>query len=43
MPVMLLTREDVERWLAGTLEEALELQKPAHDAAVAIRKEQVAA
>jgi putative SOS response-associated peptidase YedK len=43
MPVMLLTREDVERRLAGTLEEALELQKPAHDAAVAIRKEQVAA
>jgi putative SOS response-associated peptidase YedK len=43
MPVLLMTAEDVERWLAGTLEEALELQKPADDAAVAVRKEKVAA
>jgi putative SOS response-associated peptidase YedK len=43
MPVMLMTTEDVERWLTGTLEEALELQRPANDAAVVVRKETVAA
>ena len=29
MPVMLLTTEDVKRWLYGTVADALELQKPA--------------
>jgi putative SOS response-associated peptidase YedK len=43
MPVMLMTAADVERWLTGTLDEALELQKPAADAAVVVRKEKVAA
>jgi hypothetical protein len=43
MPVMLMTAADVERWLTGTLDEALELQKPAADAAVFIREEKVAA
>ena len=37
------TKEDVERWLTGTLDEALELQRPADDAAIVIRKEKVAA
>ena len=36
MPVMLMTPEDVDRWLTGTLEEALELQKPANDEAIVI-------
>src|SRR5438105_4681246 len=31
MPVMLMTAEDVEVWLNGTLEEALKLQKPRAD------------
>jgi putative SOS response-associated peptidase YedK len=43
MPVMLMTAADVERWLTGTLDEALELQKPAADEAVVVRKEKVAA
>jgi putative SOS response-associated peptidase YedK len=43
MPVMLMTAADVERWLTGTLDEALELQRPADDAAIVIRKERVAA
>jgi hypothetical protein len=34
MPVMLMTADDVEHWLTGTVEEALELQKPASDTAV---------
>jgi hypothetical protein len=37
------TKEDVERWLTGTLDKALELQRPADDAAIVIRKERVAA
>ena len=36
MPVMLMTEADVERWLEGTPEEALELQKPAPDDAIVI-------
>jgi putative SOS response-associated peptidase YedK len=31
MPVMLMTAEDVDVWLNGTLEEALRLQKPQPD------------
>jgi putative SOS response-associated peptidase YedK len=31
MPVLLMTAEDVEGWLNGTLEEALKLQKPQPD------------
>ena len=31
MPVMLMTAEDVDMWLNGTLEEALKLQKPQPD------------
>lgn len=34
MPVLLMTPSDVDRWLGGTLEEALELQKPADDQAI---------
>lgn len=34
MPVILMTPDDVDRWLTGTLEEALELQKPAEDGAI---------
>ena len=34
MPVMLMTPADVERWLDGTAEEALELQRPAPDDAI---------
>jgi putative SOS response-associated peptidase YedK len=37
MPVMLMTREDVERWLAGTVDEALALQKPANDEAIMVQ------
>ena len=40
---MLMTREDVERWLTGTIDEALVLQQPATDAAVVVQKEKVAA
>ena len=36
MPVMLMTAEDVDVWLNGTLEEALKLQKPANDEAIVI-------
>jgi len=36
MPVMLLTAEDVDVWLNGTLEEALKLQKPQPDDALVI-------
>jgi putative SOS response-associated peptidase YedK len=36
MPVMLMTAQDVEVWLTGTLEEALKLQKPQPDEAVVI-------
>lgn len=36
MPVMLTTEADVERWLEGTPEEALELQKPADDSAIIV-------
>jgi len=34
MPVLLMTPADVERWLEGTAEEALELQKPSPDDAI---------
>jgi putative SOS response-associated peptidase YedK len=34
MPVLLMTPADVERWLMGTPEEALELQKPAASDAI---------
>ena len=38
MPVMLMTREDVDRWLrGGSLEDALAVQKPAPDDAIVIR------
>jgi putative SOS response-associated peptidase YedK len=43
MPVMLMTSEDIERWLTGTMDEALELQKPANDDAVVMTTEKVAA
>jgi putative SOS response-associated peptidase YedK len=36
MPVLLMTAEDVEVWLNGTLEEALKLQKPQPDHAPVI-------
>ena len=36
MPVMLMTAEDVDVWLNGTLEEALKLQKPQPDDALVI-------
>jgi putative SOS response-associated peptidase YedK len=34
MPVLLMTPADVERWLEGAPEEALELQKPTHADAI---------
>jgi len=34
MPVMLMTPADVDRWLEGTAEEALELQRPTPDDAI---------
>ena len=37
MPVMLMTPEDVEQWLRGSsVEDALEMQKPASDDAIVI-------
>jgi putative SOS response-associated peptidase YedK len=36
MPVMLLTAEDVKRWLYASAADALKLQKPAPDAAIRI-------
>jgi hypothetical protein len=36
MPVMLLMADDVKRWLYGTAADALELQKPAPDAAIVV-------
>jgi putative SOS response-associated peptidase YedK len=36
MPVLLMTAEDVDVWLNGTLEEALKLQKPPPDDALVI-------
>jgi putative SOS response-associated peptidase YedK len=38
-----MTAEDIERWLTGTMDEALELQKPANDDAVVMTAEKVAA
>jgi hypothetical protein len=38
-----MSAEDVERWLTGTMDEALELQKPANGAAVVVRNEMVGA
>jgi putative SOS response-associated peptidase YedK len=38
MPVMLMTPDDVEQWLLGSsVEDALEMQKPAPDDAIVIR------
>ena len=36
MPVLLMTADDVNVWLNGTLEEALKLQKPQPDNALVI-------
>lgn len=36
MPVLLMSPADVERWLEGTAEEALQLQRPAPDDAIVI-------
>ena len=36
MPVMLLTADDVKRWLYGSVADATALQKPAPDAAIRI-------
>ena len=36
MPVMLTTPADVERWLNGTPEEALELQRPSANEAIVV-------
>ena len=36
MPVLLMTAEDVDVWLNGTLEEALTLQKPRADEEIVI-------
>lgn len=37
MPVMLMTMEDVDRWLSGkSVADALEVQKPAPDHAIRI-------
>jgi putative SOS response-associated peptidase YedK len=36
MPVLLMTPADVDRWLEGAVEEALELQKPAPDEAIVV-------
>jgi putative SOS response-associated peptidase YedK len=43
MPAMLMTPGDVDRWLNGNLEEALELQKPAEDDQVVIVERRKAA
>jgi hypothetical protein len=40
---MLMTPGDVDRWLNGNLEEALELQKPAEDDQVVIVERRKAA
>ena len=38
MPVMLMTPEDVEQWLHGvSVDDALEMQKPAPDDAIVMR------
>jgi putative SOS response-associated peptidase YedK len=36
MPVMLMTAEDIDIWLNGTLEQVLKLQKPQTDDALTI-------
>ena len=44
MPVMLMTDEDIDRWLHGsTLEDALAMQKPAPDEAIVMRPPEVKA
>lgn len=43
MPVMLTSQADVDRWLEGTTEEALELQRPAPDEAVEVVPEETKA
>jgi putative SOS response-associated peptidase YedK len=41
MAVMLMTPDDVEQWLRGSsVEDALEMQKPAPDDAIVIRPEE---
>ena len=37
MSVMLMTAADVERWLTGTVEKALQLQKPSPDEAIVLQ------
>jgi len=37
MPAMLMIAEDVERWLTGTMVEALELQKPLPDTELVVQ------
>jgi hypothetical protein len=39
---MLLTAEDVERWLTGSIEEALQLERPANDNAIVIGRDRKA-
>jgi hypothetical protein len=34
---MLMTAADVEHWLTGTLEEALELQRPEKDSVIIVQ------
>lgn len=43
MPVLLRSLTDVEQWLEGTVEDALELQKPAPDDAIVVVPEKKAA
>jgi putative SOS response-associated peptidase YedK len=44
MPVMLLTPDDVEKWLrGGSVEDAQKMQKPAPDDAIVIRPEEMKA
>ena len=38
-PLILRTAEDVQRWLRGTMLEALELQKPAEEKSLAVLQE----
>ena len=43
MPVILMTASDVDRWLNGTMTEALELQRPASNKAIVIVERKKAA
>jgi putative SOS response-associated peptidase YedK len=42
MPVMLMTPEEVDRWLEGTVANVLELQRPAPDDAIVVRMDEAA-